>query len=771
MPELLPPSHPDFARQFLPRVRTLSVATLARRSRALTLEVLVARARGGAGASSMPEAGRKPKGVFTLAELLARARENERSFTEPEPTPEPEASTFPEAVGPFAMAVNTVAFLDDRKYGTDIDVLRDMEDLGALILRQPGRLQFYIDHLLYDADEPPPGGRLRPTMEALTFAHITDADWLRARMNGSFALAGLLTVAHTMRALGIPRRFLITFLDFGEGAPTDWNEYNALFDAAGVTAGSAPSDVRGRQDDPIGMTWDKDNIGQRIYDPVSGGAVDFDTAIGNRKWDLFTLDPGNAYKRAFYGRLASALGEWLQEHWHIVGDFIEGIEIGNELEVYHVRTDSGDPLPNGEDWGELVFACAWSLRLACPDLKIWLPALASYRPDLAAERAQTWPGKLDYVTDMLTTIQGRCTEHGLALCELVDGLDMHYYHMGNDGTASDTPQVLHYLPLTLRELRRRVLDPAADGYDWSWADDDGVERPPRITCIETSTNVIDCSSLTATTCPTTGAPTFESARPPVFEWDGAAFVEVGSADPTAYQGGSVWMRMALALAAGAKIVGWHCHIANQYSAFAGTGLREDFQELDAPPIEATMRPAWFAFRRFARMLPDASQVRVVWPVFLGDDTTFDNLTERSVRPGWSPEDCAWVLAFEGISAWSVASGWVYLVFVDPVWPGAAGSRPVGMRFVLKTVDSHSSRPQLLKVPTSPSAAPETVPGTSVDHYPVESWLPSPPTSVTMSRNPDATYRTAELQQPLTPWPALYLSSVELELVAVVVETG
>jgi hypothetical protein len=65
--------------------------------------------------------------------------------------------------------------------------------------------------------------------------------------------------------------------------------------------------LRKRQADPIGMTWDEDNIGQRIYDPVSGGAVDFDTATGNRKWDLFTLDPGNAYKRAFYGRLAGAL--------------------------------------------------------------------------------------------------------------------------------------------------------------------------------------------------------------------------------------------------------------------------------------------------------------------------------------------------------------------------------------------------------------------------------------------------------------------------------
>ncbi len=696
-----------------------------------------------------------------LEPFLERVRAAKGGRPQASPSPSPDA--FPAATGAAELGLNTVIFYDERKYAQPREVILDMQRLGVRVLRQPGRLQMYLSHLLYEQE---PGEavpltklqwRVQVTPDLMTMST------LRERVTSSFCLRWLLAVCQRMTLLGVDQKLLVTFLDFGEGAPTDWSDVD----------GGRPADGpggEGTQVNPVGLRWAPGHIGQSISDWTKGEDVAFSTGSGV-PWDTYTLDPSNAYKRTFYAMIASILGDWFQRHQTELSPHLQGIEIGNEQETFHARVDGGRELADGDAWGRLYYDCAAAFRARCDWVPLWLPALASARPDGDGQEAYYWPGKVEFVRGMLTTIQAQCAEWSeFELHELVAGVDYHYYNM-----FPDDARPLHFMALQLRELRELVER------DFVWTGG----SVPRVTCFETGVNVlcmgegepgfetlytkilsgheVDCEdgavAVTKALALSFGGGVVPSDRPPVW-----ASYTTGA---LAFQAQSVWMRLGVARAAAADIVGWHCHIGNRGSAFAGTGIRYDFQDGGDDPSTAGMRPSWYALREFGRWLVPATTVRVLSPGVL-DGLSWGEFFRDFEAGALLPADMLWIIEFEGGPVPGLSAGWSYLCFLDPGWPSATSSagRPVEARLVFQC---ERVRPRVFQLDTVPYESPTTLSSTK-GRFPEQRWSPVLPAKQTITRV-GRIFRTAEISLGLGMSPLLLLSSRQLSVASSEVVTA
>ncbi len=667
--------------------------------------------------------------------LLARARAMQGG--EPAPSPPPGATpdeAFPEVTGPVTMGINTPLFYTATKYGRPMDLVDDMARLGANVLRHPGHMQLFIDHLLYPwtAGDPVPGEPLRTRMIDAPINRVlveSSDEQLDSILEASFPLHYLGGLCRHLQAIGGrgPPWLILTWLDFGQGAPTDWGRL------VGEGVVRAPPSESDRQD-PILMPWAEDTIGHEVEHIVTGDIV---SVADDNEWNRYTLDPRSAYKWAFYARLAGALGRWLERRWDVVGNYVKGVEICNEVEDFHVAVDArGDRTPDGSSWGDLYYDCAVELRRACPMVPLWLPGLASYAAEMdpTSRDPKAWEGKKLFVRYLLRQVRARCASDGGLLSDLVDGIDLHYYHMGQQAEGSDRPQALAHLAVALRELREVVED---EEFDW-----DSVQGPdvPLITCIENSTNVMAASdlgdapfaSVLDDVYPTRMEALAEypedvpdsrklraSERPPIYKLLvllGPSFMKVGNSVGTLdFQGQSVWMRLSVAMLGGAQFVGWHCPIGIYGDAFEGTGLRYDLHSNDASASLSGMRPSWWAFREFARTLAPASTVRRLAPERLRASTTMAGITAD-----FGAEDMLWVIEFERATALpGLARGYAYLAFLDPFWPvSSSDPRPVGAELNFSAARTGSLR--VSQRPTWPSGATTLVSSPS-EGYPIETW--------------------------------------------------
>ncbi len=681
----------------------------------------------------------------TFEALLARARAMQRG--KPAPSPPPGAvpdESFPEAAGPVVMGVNTPLFFSNTKYGSTLDIVNDMGKLGAQVLRHPGRLQLFIDHLLYPwtagADVPDLPLRRIMVGSPIDKDRVESSDAaLDLLVGSSFPLHYLESLCRTLRATGRrgPPFLILTFLDLGQGAPTNW----------GALAGpGAPSgEPTGPREDPIFLPWHSNTIDHEVEHIVTGEVVKLDE---DNEWNRYTLDPLSGYKRAFYARLAGAVGRWLEARWGLVGEYMAGIEIGNELEAFHaVRTSSGALEPDGTAWGDLYYDCAAELRRHCDAVPLLLPGLASYAGELPTTDTdpKAWEGKKQYLRGMLNRIEDRCADDGrYGMRDLVDGLDLHYYHMGQQETGSDRPQALAHLAVALREAKEILED-----YIWTTGASGGpsipsVADPPWLTCIEASTNVMAREELGSMSgsAPVDVYPTRmedealyaadapetwklrASERPPVYQR--AATLTLGferladSAGTLDFQGQSVWMRLAVAMLGGAQGIGWHCPIGVSGDAFEGVGLRYDLHGTDESASQSGMRPSWWAFREFGRTLAPARVVRRLEPNRLVSSTTMEFITASFIA-----EDMLWVIEFEQASVLpGAARGYAYLAFLDPFWPvESTDPRPVGAELNFSAARAGSL--WVVQRNTWPLREPRLV-SDSGEGYPVEVWPASTP---------------------------------------------
>ncbi len=704
---------------------------------------------------------------LTLENLLRRQARREGSqgaATQaggPPPPPGSTGSSFPEATGPVDLALNTPLYFSESKYGRPMDLARDAQRLGVAIHRHPGRIQLFVDHLLFEGWEPTdgwtpgseeiPAQSLRTEIDPIARELLADDDALYNRVASSFPMHYIVHLCTQLTLLtgpGSPSRsgpqLILTFLDYGQGsdATAIWAESGVLEDGELI-----PTD--GDKASPVYMPWADDNFagGEAVVDPITGAEVE---EIGTQNtWNQYSLDPSSPYKRVFYARLAQAVGRWLTENEDLVSPFLAGIEIGNEVEAFHttIDTGSGRVVPDGESWGDLYFECARAMRHECTWVPIWLPGLASYAPDKpdSQEHPLSWGGKMRYLREMLDQVSARCAATGLDLCELVQGVDLHYYHMGTQEAGSDQPQALANLAVCMRQVRELVI--TSGRYDWTA--ESGALRYPAITCIENSTNVMttetyeplpDPSSVPAWMLPpdlypvrVEDAAVYDSStpssrrlrageRPPVYVFDEIPTIlltriprkTLDYAGTLDHQGQMVWMRLAVAMLSGATVVGWHGPIGVLNDAFEGTGLRYDQQGVGAPASEATARPAWWALREFGRTLASATAVRLMAPTALTADT------ERNGVEAFDATDMLWVIEFEGAVVHRGRTAYAYLVFLDPYWPAtSADPRPVGAS--LDFACDLGSPLRALVRPTWPSD--EVISVATSEGFPLETWPP------------------------------------------------
>lgn len=359
--------------------------------------------------------------------------------------------------------------------------------------------------------------------------------------------------------------------------------------------------------------------------------------------------------------------------------------------------------------------------------------------------------------------------------ELVTGIDYHYYHR-----KPNEAQLMAYLVAELSELRGK-LDGAMQGALLSVTesgvnvvcdgDEDGYADPPGYDAGCEAAEDEDWESYRNYSAPGSASKDY---RPPRYSWTAGVALEQFSTTPANdFQGISVWLRLAVAMAGGADIVGWHTHMANNDNAFAGIGLRRDFHDQDVGPYAAAARPAWFAFRRLTHLLGGATEVRVLTPDL--SDKTHEGIDSDLEAGKWTAEQQAWVIEFRGASMTTLdrarapeGSGlsrvgdgwWAYLVFTEPSPPDASEKADAARVYFVNYRDS-SEDVTVYTVATQPTAS--TLMTGPDDTYPPQTWSFEPASM----RHPVALDASTPYAYPVTTgraqWPRLVMSPQRLRL--------
>lgn len=335
-------------------------------------------------------------------------------------------------------AINTAPFhhsedLGETAFGSHTQIGGDLLELGLSIARHPGRLQIFYDEIFGEdpATRPPvPAGACEAS------SAIDSAGVLANRMGHLEEL-----VRH-IDSLDQPFRLIITLVTLGINIPDDAVEFDV------------PTD-RGL---PLGLRWSTDHIGET----VTIGTTVYEFASGGSEllsWDLNTLDPGNPYKRHFLSLITQQISSVIAEvrarpavDGIVLEDYIEGFEIGNEIESKSIVEKGSHGYPDGrgdwDGWGRLDTDVAVVMLGHCPWARLYQPGLQSF--DDSGPEYTTWYGKITFLDNMLDSAQLELGELGSAwtLADIVTGIDLHYYH----GTSSKVRSLAH-LYADIAELR------------------------------------------------------------------------------------------------------------------------------------------------------------------------------------------------------------------------------------------------------------------------------------------------------------------------------
>ncbi len=614
---------------------------------------------------------------------------------------------------PPRLAINLVSFELHDAFRIP-PLVDDCVELQAGILRQPGLVNLFLPHIygIHGAN-----AQLRmPWIDAAEFDHRI----LRDRILDCAAWRHLERLLRALALHGGRQKVLITFIDLGGGSPMVWG---STYRPEGGAPLALPATVtNGDQQDPIFVPWDRSLDGSRFYDDVAATRQSFD--VGGDDWRRFTLDPNNAAKRVYFRRLSRALGQALL---HLdrrlsrdgidISQLIEGIEIGNELEVRHTRDGDVD----ADGWALFYFYCATAIRAECDWVPLFLPALASYARDeskkagtgATTKACMRWNGKKRFLEGLLERLKRLCDgETALGtdyrLDELVHGVDYHFYHNAvseDDAKVPSDPAIpLHFLASEVIDLKNRLTSHLPQA---------------QLTVCESGVNVL-CSPVEYGSGATCEAEPVAAYRH-LISWRPA-----GVTDPLQFQASSVIMRLSIALAAGAAAAGWHSHIAMPDS-FRAMGLHVDPSDpAAAKTSDFSYRPAWWSFRRLAQVVMGATAVRAHSPRIiergdLRDEEIIDSdmvWIIEIVNATW-PED-------SGITADSSGLWRAWLLFIEPGGP----TRPPPSAWTVKLEApwergsgrfplTSSHRSSLFQLPTVPTRV-ENLPG-APGAFPLPSW--------------------------------------------------
>lgn len=207
--------------------------------------------------------------------------------------------------------------------------------------------------------------------------------------------------------------------------------------------------------------------------------------------------------------------------------------------------------------------------------------------------------------------------------------------------------------------------------------------------------------------------TTPSFRPRVF--DPATGADLGTMGARDFAGASAWIRLAVAYAAGADAFGWHTHMSDPNTAFAGMGLREDTEDDKNDYTKAQPRPSWHAVQRFVELLGSAADARILFPSIGESHEKHADLIKSSSPDLMAP----WAIEFSFLhSPLGIYDQWAYLLFVDPyatvdkATTGVKLADPLFYTFTLKDrTGSATGITQVNLPPTSfnPSTSPKTLP--------------------------------------------------------------
>ena len=694
----------------------------------------------------------------------------------------------------FTLGVNTVAFETGEPFGDLADLVEDLERLGVGIARHPGGAQLFLEHLLplsevtSDAEGAlPPRGRLLPIrLEQM------DEDVLYGIVSGSSGMAALRTVVESLAARGSTLKLYITLFDLGAGGGTPWGR--------GTFAGASEAPTRYPHGNPIGVPWQRGRVGpggdvvpghedQVVYDDVQGLDVTFETRAGGSDWDRYTLDPSNAYKRMFFRMLAGAVGRWLTDNDSDdlpLRAHIAGIELCNEIEVFHTRSETGTTtprvMPDGVSWGRFYYYCASRLRARCAWVPLCLPALATYVEDLKeTSKATQWDAKLSFVQRMVREIHTWCALAGSEGSDLVQGIDHHFYHYFNKDA----------VPLLLAWAETAMLRDALDGMGLPDA---------QVTMLETATDVL---------CEVGGAgsgdklacieqvPGFDASCPPFVPaavsdreleedqtWRPPRYVVLErpagdelltwraaeSMPAYDFQGASVIMRLVLAMVGGARAVGWHTHLAHHGAFFPGTGLREDLVQSRCMPKWLQERKSWYALRRLASLAGTCTAASLVWPeeaTDLGADRFRTRLRARTSDANAllisvvELENATWPSTETSSTKVGATPWWAYVLFIDPGWSDLPAGSPIAARVTFRSLSSRDE-PTVYRVPLAPEDT--VVSAVMDDQYPVQVWSDGASERIELEEA-DALGLGLQFQVLLAlgQWPVVILSTRQLDV--------
>ncbi|RME20980.1 MAG: hypothetical protein D6798_19180 [Deltaproteobacteria bacterium] len=625
-----------------------------------------------------------------------------RSRTQPPPNPTPSTTGV-------RFGINTPLFfhsedLGETAFGTYDQIADDLLALNASVARHPGRLQIFYDELLGGAEVP-----VEPTD---VFAQIAAAGVLEERIAHLEQLVRRLACREGRRVapLAAPAaseggcaggsfKLIITLLTLGTGAPPDLS-----------------IDVPSDRANPIALQWSTDHLGQSLIDATGTDQV-FSTPSATRSWNLNTLDQANGYKRAYMALMTIPVAvailrlQWtLLRDGILLWDYIEGFEIGNEVDTKNLVRVGSATWPDGradhDGWAAQYVAITAVLLYFLPAARCFLPGLQSFSnsgPDFTH-----WGPKSEFI-ELLLDAAGDSLEargSGLSLADIVAGIDIHFYHGGRSELVG-----LHYLYADVSDMRA-VLG-SKELHD------------AQVTVLETGVNVVcdgggtDLGLDYDAGCEGSDAWPYDAlasgadisagpdARPnrSVCVYSAGRFVPsrlppqpVGAND---FQGISVWLRLSVAMAAGADIVGWHPWMARLPANFAGYGLRRDLHDVHEDISNAQARPSWYAFRRMAGFFSGATAVRRLLPDL---DGKHDDLL------GAEPlalVDKIWLIEVEGAPGLMGGHGYAYLAFIDPFGTvdlakgdGDIDATPSCARLVL---DSGGLVGFVRSVPTAPDA--------------------------------------------------------------------
>ncbi len=674
----------------------------------------------------------------------------------------------PPGVDPLAdaggarFAINTPKFghaddLGEEGYGDDPMIAADLASLGVGVARHPGRIQMFYSDIM--------GGRPIPLSFRDIATDIIEVGALAAKLD---RLGSLIRRMHARG--GIDFKLVITLLTLGSAD------------------GSPDYDLPPDRDFPINLAWDPAHVGRSGYDDF-GRLVSFDTVEGTTTysgWDLNTLDPSSGYKRAYLRAITTVVASSISDladalrtdHGIDITDYVEGFEIGNEIETKQlVPTSPTDDTPTNDSqgWGALYAAIASAFLDEAPWATLFLPGLQAFGDDSDDAWAR-WAAKPAFVEDALVAARTELAAmgSGYTLDDIVGGIDIHYYH-GNVNRVRS----LAYLYADVTEIRGVLADAAI--------------QQAYVSVIESGINVA-CGDPddSGTTTPTAdGAPYDNACERTDGDWAYPSLVPATSrparhrrplqarcfstpGGPTAaetgtemgandFQGASVWMRLAVALAAGAPVVGWHTLMAGLNTGFDGQGLRRDLHPMSREPASvAEQRPSWYAFSRMAHLLTGARSARLLSP----DPSKIDSHGEIQDAEPLAWTDKVWVI--EATDGPGIASGFAYLCFIDPfgtvpVAPGVTGDFDDAPRCATLTFSGTG-----LSMCRTRRTAPWSAARVPYGHgLPATIWVDNRPQDVAVYRAGGVPRFDVRLQR--SRWPVLLFSPSALTLAGLTVD--